>query len=248
MKKRQTELLHKLGVPEAAARIYLSLLERGPETISDLARRTGLHRPIIYKYLPYLVSKSLVSTSREGKRTIYTAEEPSVLKKLIDSLEKEFAEELPEFLETYERKKDQPVIRFFEGKRGIRYIYEYLVRTAKPSETLYRYESPKNFTINKRYYPSLYRQKEDGLHPFERFVITNERTHLARRQRLERHSRAVPAEYDKFEYNITELILGGKVAFIDYGSETASLIEDSTFADFQRQLFLLLFRKLGPSR
>ena len=74
--------------------------------------------------------------------------------------------------------------------------------------------------------------------------ITNKKTHEARSKQLERYSKYIPHSEDPFEYNITQLIYGDKVAFIDYDTETASIIESSKFAQFQRQTFKLLFSAL----
>lgn len=79
----------------------------------------------------------------------------------------------------------------------------------------------------------------------QKFVITNEATESRRRNRIERYAKVVPKSFDPFEYNITQIIYGNNVAFIDYDSETASLIENPTFARFQRQIFKLLFSKLA---
>lgn len=102
---------------------------------------------------------------------------------------------------------------------------------------------------NGKYYPKLYKEMATRYSPaghslIQKFVITNERTQNLRTPRLERYSKAVPKQFDLFEYDITELIFKDKVAFIDYQTEIASLIESATFANFQRQIFKLLFDRL----
>ena len=62
--------------------------------------------------------------------------------------------------------------------------------------------------------------------------------------RLHRLIKTVPAKYDLFSYDITQLIYKDKVAFIDFGSLSAAIIENPTFAEFQRKIFKLLFDKL----
>jgi hypothetical protein len=47
-----------------------------------------------------------------------------------------------------------------------------------------------------------------------------------------------------FAYDISHIIYGDKVAFIDFSSETAYILESPAFARFQQKIFRLLFDKL----
>jgi sugar-specific transcriptional regulator TrmB len=243
---QKPDILNKLGLPAQSSTIYYSLLHNGPSTIAALAKNTGLHRPLIYRHLPKLTKKSLVSETKLGKRTLYTAESPVILENLMQDLQTELAETLPGLQRKYERIGSQPVIRYFQGKHGIAYVYDRLLRSAKSGEIIYRYESPVDYTRNKKYYPPLYMERAAGPTKYiQKFVITNEKTHAKRRASLGRYSKTVPESFDRFEYDITQIIFGDKVAFIDYKTETASIIESEIFANFQRQIFKLLFNKLA---
>lgn len=243
---QKKNLLTTLGLPFQASTIYYSLLENGPSTIAGLSKNTGLHRPLIYRHLPKLVEKNLASETKLGKRTLYTAENPAILETLMQDLQTELAETLPGLQRQYERIGSQPVIRYFQGRNGIAYVFDRLLRSNKKQGIIYRYESPSDYARNKRYYPPLYIERATGPHKqIQKFVITNDKTQSKRRASLGRYSKAVPASFDPFEYDITQIILGDKVAFIDYKTETASIIESETFADFQRQIFKLLFDKLA---
>ena len=48
-----------------------------------------------------------------------------------------------------------------------------------------------------------------------------------------------------FDYNVTEVIYGDRVAFIDYNSETAMIIESKVIADFQKHIFKSFYKKLN---
>ena len=56
--------------------------------------------------------------------------------------------------------------------------------------------------------------------------------------------KAVPLGSDRFAYNITQLIYGPKIAFVDYKSETAVVIENPVIAQFQERLFKLFYQRL----
>lgn len=243
---KKTSLFAKLGLPAQAETIYQTLLKSGPETLAGLAKTTGLYRPLLYRQLPLLVGKNLISESKLGKRTMYTAENPSNLQAALDELQTELQERLPVLQHQFEHAGKKPVIRYFQGRDGIAYVFDYMVSHTKKGETLYRYESSVDYTKHKKYYPKSYWRRAAGpTWDMQKFVITNETTHNRRRNRIERYSKAIPKNYDAFEYNITQIIYGDHVAFIDYETETASLIENPKFAKFQRQIYKLLFSKLA---
>lgn len=245
----QIELLTKMGLPQAAANIYLALLKNSPATIASLAQHSGEYRPTVYKHLPLLLEKGLISKSLRGKRLVYIAESPERLETVMEDFNEKFRSVLPDLLSMQAKGTHRPIIRFFEGREGVGRVYEELLKGAKKNDIIYRYESPKDYKKMAKYYPKLYwqlasRQSPSGHSEIQKFVITNQRTQNLRTPRLERYSKAVPPKYDLFEYDITELIFGDKVAFIDYTTETASIIENPIFAKFQRQIFKLLFDRL----
>ncbi|MFH0952176.1 MAG: helix-turn-helix domain-containing protein [Patescibacteria group bacterium] len=239
-------IIIKLGLAPSAAKIYLTMLEHGSLTVSSLSKHSGLFRHQVYKELPSLIDKNLVTKTTLGKRDYYNAESPTILSGLIDELQDELKQALPDYNKLYSTGQHKPIIRYYKGKKGISYVYTDLVNTVKRGDIIYRYESPKDYKKNKKYYPRIYMKKAgQKLHSdIQKFVITNKKTHDQRSKQLERYSKYVPPLYDPFAYDITQLIYGDKVAFIDYQTETASIIESPTFARFQQKIYRLLFQKL----
>ncbi|NTW22589.1 hypothetical protein HGA34_03550 [Candidatus Falkowbacteria bacterium] len=239
-------LLTRLGLTEDETKVYLALLRTGKLNISELSKVTGLYRPMVYKLLPRLYGMQLVAYQKVGKRTYYVAENPAQLKLLVDKLSDDLEMVSEELFQTYRNGKQRPVIKNFEGKEGIRRVYDEMMSLCKKGDIIYRYESPKNYQKNKEYYPRLYLNKAAGAREsiIEKFVITNEKTHMLRHKRLERYSKYVPASFDPFEYDITQLIYKNRVVFIDYKREAANVIESTRYAEFQKRLFKLLFDKI----
>jgi sugar-specific transcriptional regulator TrmB len=242
---KKNTLLTKLGLEHPADIIYTTLLRLHRATIAELSRETGIHRPVIYKVLPSLEDKHLVSKVKVGKRTMYMAENPVVLQGLVDDIKNELDQTIPELSQIYEGSQKKPIVRYVEGRKAIQKIYEDVVRKSKKGDAYYRYESPRDITNVGRYYPALYWKIATGPDSkIERYIITNEDTKPRRKDRIMRHIKAIPKSIDPFDYNITQLIYKDTVAFIDFDTETATLIENKRFADFQLRLFKMLFRKL----
>lgn len=237
------EILQKIGLTEKESLIYTALLESGPANVSEIFRRAGIHRPLIYKTLPSLIEKGLVSISPKKKQKQFIAESPEKLKNLFSKLSSDFESALPELELMHKSAGERPIVKFLQGKKGIQFMFEDLVTTLKKGDIFYRYSSAKDSAKNEKYLPANYRKIRDQKQ-LERFVITNEFTSKQKKPRLERAVKLVPQQYGLFDYNITQIIYGNKVAFADYNTETAIIIEDPQIAEFQKKIFKLLYDKL----
>lgn len=236
-----------LGFSEQEHKIYLVLLQNGALTVAQIAKMTQLHRPTVYQLLPNLLDRQLISSVERGKRTVYMAESPEKLQHAFQVLADQFQEAIPELQMMYQKKSSQPIAKFFEGKKGISFVFEDIVQSLKKGDVFYRYSSRAKGVNTESYLPKNYRALRDAKQ-LERFVITNEETAEKKKKRLERATKIIPKEFGLFDYNITELIYGNKVAFLDYNTETAFLIENSVIADFQKKLFKVLYAKLDAQK
>jgi hypothetical protein len=117
------------------------------------------------------------------------------------------------------------------------------VASLKHGEVFYRYSTASDLRRANSYLPHDYRMRRDAKQ-LERYLITSETQARDKQSRLERAIKTVPAKYDLFDQNVTQIIYGNKVALIDYNTETALVIENSKIAEFQRKLFMLLYKKL----
>ena len=237
-------ILTKIGLSSIEAKIYQVLISQGVMSVAAIAQRTGLYRPQIYKYIPILIGKDLVAESRHGRRKVYMAESPRRLEKIADNIKVDVQRQIPELLQIYNSSETKPAVSYFEGERGIRHVYEDLVATCKKGDIFYRYESPRNYRATRKYIPHAYLERIRDRVEVERLIITNEITRQQKKRRLGRLIKVVPPKYDLFDYDITQLIYGDKVAFIDFRSETVTLIDSPIFAEFQKKIFKLLFDKL----
>ena len=240
-------ILEKIGLNKYESAIYLALLELGPAQIAQISEKTSIHRPLIYKAVPRLLERKLITQTRRGKRTFYLAEPPNRLEALFDDLKIDFFEILPDLEDQYSNNELKPRVRFLEGKDGTKRIFDDIVRSLKKSDVFYRYSSDQNGQEKKdKYVPRGYKKMRDEK-KIERQVITNENTSRLKRPKLDRFIKIMPPDLGPFDYNVTEVIYGDKIAFIEYNTETAMIIESKRIADFQRHIFKALYKKL-PAR
>jgi sugar-specific transcriptional regulator TrmB len=236
------ELLRRLGLTAHEATIYASLIENGPGTVADISRRTAIHRPIVYKHLPALREKGLVTSAPRGQRTVFVPEPPERLQALLEETRSRLDLALPALKQDFAAQGNRPAIKYYEGKAGIRSVFADLVETLGQGGTFCRYSSASE--SRDAYLPKNYRELRDRKR-LQRFVITSEARAGHKKPRLDRALKFLPRqEFGPFDFDVTQLIYGDKVAIIDYNSETATVIENQVIAEFQRQVFMALYRKI----
>jgi sugar-specific transcriptional regulator TrmB len=240
---KQKTLLEKIGFTEKESQVYLSLVKLGPSSATDIVKKAKLHRPEVYKALPVLIEKQLVSIVPKGKSKLYVAASPDKLEKVFKDIQDAFFSEIEDLHREYDEQGKRPVVTFSEGKEAITNVYSDMVHGLKKGETYFRYSSNSNLTNSKSLVPKEYRKVRDAKQ-LERLVITNEPTKKGHSLSLGRSIKSIPQTYDLFEYGISLLIYHNKVVIIDYNSKSTITIENEKFAEFQKKIFKLLFSKL----
>ena len=93
---KNQELLAQIGLSEAEASIYLAALELGESLPKHLAEKAQIKRPTLYKILPDLFAKGLLTQTIKGKRRYLVAEDPELLIEKKQSELKMLEEKIPE--------------------------------------------------------------------------------------------------------------------------------------------------------
>ena len=234
-------IFSKIGLDENDAIVYAYLMKNGESLIMDIAKKSGLYRPVIYKSINNLDEKGLIRISSQGKRKTYIAESPERLEILFKEYEKIFFNDIEDIYTLYESSTNKPSISISEGEQAIRDVYTDVVESLDKNEKYYRYSSIKQFRKNK-FIPKDYEYIRDkkGL---ERFIITGYNNQPARKL-LGRTAKTIPKDFDLFEDEINMVIYKDKVSIIDYPSKMTINVKHQKFAEFQKKLFMLLFSKL----
>lgn len=130
MDYKTAEQLESLGLQTNETKVYLALLELGQGTVSDISKTAQLNRTTGYDVLERLAVYGLASRTTLGnKRTMYVAEVPNRLKQFLENKKHQADRRLAESgeiladLQNIYKKENKPVIKFFEGREGIKNIY-----------------------------------------------------------------------------------------------------------------------------
>lgn len=128
----------KLGFSAEIADIYLALHSHGPQTLSQLARSSGVERTRIYRLMDELITSNLVETEAEYKRGVIKAAPIANLHILINDKEREVAalkEELGLIEQVLGRNQlSSPTTRVqvYRGPEGIRQMIWNILRSTTP--------------------------------------------------------------------------------------------------------------------
>lgn len=239
--------LQELGISSGAELVYLKLLQLGPLLLSDISKETSQFRVDTYAHIKELISYSLVVVVIFGKRKKYEAVSPEHIYSILKQKEVRISNGVTEMLKIFDTKKSSFQMESFAGKEGIGLLYKALVHQAKKNAVLCRIESPKDYKSIKKYYPKEY-WKRAGFRSggdIEKFVITNPATKSMRQKNLNRFTKSIPLKYIPFNFNITTLIIEDKVAYIDFETEKAILINDQRFADYMKSIFWMMYEALA---
>jgi sugar-specific transcriptional regulator TrmB len=200
-----------------------------------------MHRPAIYAALPTLKEKGLISERQVAKRILYAAEPPTKLRALLKPVHEELDAIIPELTKLQENNK--PTVRKLDGKQGIHTVYEDILTTLKKGDEFYRYSSESSKQLEKTGLPKGYEKRRDEL-GLERMVISNPDYVSSREPSLEESLKVVPDEFLPFDDDVSQIIYGDKIAFIDYKQQVSTIIENPTLAKFQKDIFKMLYRRL----
>lgn len=121
--------LEDMGLSEKEAKVYVASLMLGPATVQQISTQADIKRVTTYVILESLASLGLVSQTSHGKKTYFTAEDPSSLKRLLDKKQQELSEQrknfdtlLPDLSALQSIPAESPTVKFYDGAEAIRTI------------------------------------------------------------------------------------------------------------------------------
>lgn len=138
--------LKKLGLKDKEAAVYLASLQLGPAPVQTIARKAKVVRATTYVVLEALMKDGLVTKYKEGKKTLFSAEPPGQLLRLIEreretlsEKQYEFEKMLPQLQILMRSAGDRPSVRYFEGLEGLLAMRQEIVMYSNPGDTIYNF-------------------------------------------------------------------------------------------------------------
>jgi len=236
--------LIELGFNQKEANVYLALLELGPSTATEIARKAKINRTTAYDILDSLVGNSLINLIGETKIQKYAAESPEKVVKFLENKINKTKEQLglaqallPQLLSIYST-KEKPKVKFYEGAEGMKEAFEDTL-TAKDEILAYAVGEDMNKALPAKYFKDYFKRRTlknisvrviapDTLE--SRAVIANDANEL-------RTSLLVPKE--QFYFSIEMNIYNNKIMVASWREKFAIIIESEEISNAQRKIFEL---------
>lgn len=128
--------LAKLGLSEKEASVYLASLELGPASAQVIARKADVNRATTYVMIESLLQRGLMTTFEKGKKTMFTAEKPERLHRIVhherdavNEKEDTIKRILPELEAILVAAGERPKVSFYEGEEGLGAMREKIFET-----------------------------------------------------------------------------------------------------------------------
>ena len=123
--------------------------------------RCGVYRPYVYDTLRKLIDRGLVSSVKKSGKKYFIASHPKQFYSLLDSRMDSLKNAMPELEKMYKDRGQNYTIEVFEGKEGLRAIYEQGFAEALAGRIKEYYAisiTPKSNVLLKYYIPYLLRK------------------------------------------------------------------------------------------
>ncbi|OGY74541.1 MAG: hypothetical protein A2445_02525 [Candidatus Jacksonbacteria bacterium RIFOXYC2_FULL_44_29] len=116
--------LAEFGLTPNQTKVYLALLELGEARVQDIAKRAQVLRTTTYEVLEQLKQIGIISQYNRQNIRIYFAEPPSSLEQILETKKKAIQKILPQLESVYNISDFKPKIRYYEGVKGYKIVYE----------------------------------------------------------------------------------------------------------------------------
>lgn len=242
--------LQALGLEDKEAKIYLTCLQLGKETVFHIAEHSGIKRTTVYFILKSLAEKGLIATEKTKKVVLFSPAHPRRLLIHVDHQKKILDDLLPELSALYNVEPDKPNISVFEGEAGLKHVYEEIISYLQEKREVLFFGGVEHL----KSYPDLlkaWKRETKNKNACIRELVNNDTFHCEYAEELMTNKnphhevRLLPKTKKSFQND--NAIFGNKlVIFSTQKSLFATVVESSYIANSYRTMFELAWTQAEP--
>lgn len=235
--------LQKLGLTDKEALVYLASLEIGPSPIQVISRKAEVNRATTYVMVEALMQKGLMSTFDKGKKTMYTAEKPERLHRIvhheratIDEKESVIKRILPDLDAISDASGERPKVSYYEGEDGLEAMRETIFETkTEQIEDFISFDDLRHLLPKehwKKHNVKLAQKKIKGrtIYTSERFETpSDDGKHLWEFRRIPKDQFPMHGELAVYGNRVAMIAMRGKLAGVIIESKEMALMVRSMF-------------------
>lgn len=125
-----------LGLSDKEASVFLAMLYLGPATAQDIAIRAEVNRATTYVMIDTLIQKGMASQILKDKKTLFQAEDPIQLLRVLEKQKNEVDEQMgaarqviPDLQGLFNLNRTKLNVRLIEGKEALRIVQNDIARS-----------------------------------------------------------------------------------------------------------------------
>lgn len=254
---KHQEILTQLGLTEKEAKLYLTLLEIGPNPASSVSRKAGITRTTAYAALETLKEKGLLSLVEQGGIQQFSAVDPKKLEEYAKHQQEKASQNLENISKLVPSLQSltgdlvlAPKVKYFEGINGIKTIYNDITATLKDLKSKGRvklvFSSSPNISTELRKVLDSAKEDRKKYKISARFIVPNSpqtKKRLARADEFLSDLRLMPKDIE-MDFDSEVNIYKDKIAIMSLNNERPHgiIIESNNIAATQRTLFEIIWR------
>jgi len=137
------KILQDAGLSNTEVKVYLALLELGSALAGEITKKSEVNRTNVYDALERLIEKGLVTYVISANRKMFEPVNPEKLQVILKERQKHLDSIMQELQLRYKASKSKEEATIFKGKKGIKSIFEDILRENK---SLFVYGAESRFT------------------------------------------------------------------------------------------------------
>ena len=247
--------LKKLGLNDKEAAAYLAALALGPSTVQRIARKANVARATTYLVLEALAKLGLITKYIQGNKTLFVAESPRQLERLLDRRQEiidgertDLKDLMPKLLAFMQAQDGQALVRYYEGMEGLKSIRAEITMQSKPGE-LWRQIAPVDYmqaAFGKEDFTYVKQRKAKRIQ--SRSIIATKSSELKKELMMTAEKRWAERKFiDPKRYTSASgaTFFTDKIVITTYaGKLGGAIIESKSVAKMMAELFDLLWNSL----
>lgn len=250
MNKELTNALKLLGLSSKELAFFSACFTLGTTTITQAGKKARLERSTAYLIARDLLEKGLlVEDFRDYRKMISPVSPKKIItmlaarQRLMQRQEIALTDVLPQLQQHFEESNTQPVIRYFEGTKGLRAAWRDILQT-KGEILLWTNQEKESQVFSKEFHDSFIAERIRKRIPIRALVVNNVPGKKLREQdeKSLRHSKLLPIQTS---FSAETYIYDNKIATLDYKKDIFGIIiESEAISSTQRAIFEMTWHQL----
>lgn len=125
------EVLSQVGLVNEEIDIYITLLRKGPLTVSEISKELSLARTTVYRFVTSLHEKGFISETNVNYTKTYSPIPPDRIKTILKNRLEEVEKIIPELNKIFSNPLGKTNVVVFRGKEGIKAVMDEIIKEAQ---------------------------------------------------------------------------------------------------------------------